>query len=1577
MKAKQGIQNVYGVTPMQEGMIFHSLLDQKSQTYLQQFSFLVSMTIDLELFEQSINEVINKYEALRTNYIYKDVKKPLQVVLKKRTLKTVYKDISGLDKDEQLSVINEFINKDRVKGFDLAKEILIRVKIFKVEEAKYQMIWSFHHIIMDGWCMGIIMQDILVYYDKLKHNKPIVKENIPSYSQYINWLKKQDIESSKKYWRKYLDGYTEPATLMNYGQAGEKIEYKAKEVKIAFSEQETVDLIRESQRQKVTLNAVLQVAWGLLMHTYYNQTDIVFGSVVSGRHVPVLGIERMVGLFINTIPVRVKAVGEEKFLDVVKRIQQDIAIGNENSYLSLADIQNDMGFKQGIVDHLFNFENYPIEEMMLQETIEDIKIEDVKILEQTNYNLNVKVNQGEKLKISIIFNENIYKEEWVKTLLQHFKSLILSVKDDFNITINKTSLLTQKEEIHIKSEFNSLSEKIDYKKTLVNLFEEQVSKTPNNLAFQMGNKKLTYDELNKKANNLAWYLKESGVQKEEIVALMVERSCEMAIGILAVLKAGGAFLPIDPTYPKERIEYLLKDSGVKRILVDKLYDSIEISCQEVINLKEDKNYYKEDKNLNMSIKNTDLAYIIYTSGTTGKPKGVMIEHKGASNAIQFRKIKLGLCDKHRALQLFSYSFDGFITSFFTPIISGSSVVFLEEQEAKNPICILKAIEKYKITHFISVPILYSSILDMVTQKEQVASLEVVSLGGEKVTKEVINKNNKINPKIKIANEYGPTENSVISTFNIDTANSNKITIGTPIWNTKVWILDPYGRMCPIGIKGEICVSGIGVARGYLYKEDLTETKFVKYTWLSEERIYKTGDLGCWEANGEVECSGRIDHQIKLRGYRIECDEIKSTILKYKGIKKAEIILKKNSLNEDNLCAVLVAEDEVKKEELKAYLKNELPHFMVPHLYVFLDKMPITPNGKLDIKYLQDIPLKEEVAVMVYPESELEKAIHKIWQEVLQKEQISVEEDFFELGGHSLNAIQVIAKLESQNIQVTMLDLFNNTTIRKLAKAIEKKQQDKEKYINNYQQAEEILKEKLNVNTKIWRKEIDNQIYDILVIQTSASFNEEVLMNFIQRYFEDKICPHYIIYTTEDVNELEEDNWEELVKLEEQVDGLHNELSNIKTKWEMYYDKLENAITQGAYPISPIQTFSYYFPECTGIAFTLRGILKTELLRQAINQVIYKHSLLRSILRNKEGKLVWEEKQITEPIDIPVINIKQVHPLKQSIIMNDIAEEIFFREYECEQELLYRPVIVQQNLRISYVCIAFNHMIFDLTTSQILKKEILENYYKLIKDTPIEINQESYSQYVKQLEKGPDMTEEDIISKFEVIKYIQASEQLKEALSDVKNSEMKVVTTTIKMKNSSANEQQLWNKAFVITMQSLSKLLQMDNLPITLMSYGRDYENKRFFDGIGEYQDSIPVYVSDILNNGEKEVLRIQEKISDVKDKNINFLSFYYNDGNSKGYEKIEAYIKKIFTLPTIKFNYLGKSEEEEKDTSNWFTKKLLSKKMDIKEYKDICEIDVQVRQYDDELEFRVIFPNGMKVEEIEKTFKEAANNILR
>jgi len=1112
------IKDIYILSPMQQGMLFHSIMDSSSNAYFEQNELSIEGHIDIELFEKSFNYIIEKYDPLRTIFLYEKVNQPLQIVLKKRSSNILYNDISSFNEDAKQKYIEEFKQKDKKQGFDLSEDLLMRIAVIKTGVEDYKIIWSFHHIIMDGWCLGIIMDDFFKAYSLLAKGKTINAVNNYPYSDYIKWLQVQNKEEAMTYWKNYLQDYEQQVSIPKLNKKTKEDIYLHKESRYEIDKAVTERLTRIARENQISLNVMLQTAWSILLQRYNDTKDVVFGAVVSGRPPEVIGIEKMVGLFINTIPVRIQK-NDISFIELAKEVQLNASESIRYDYLPLADIQANTELKNNLFNHIMIFENYPMDKQVSNINDEEafgFSIKGVEVFEQTNYDLTLSIIPGETIAIRVTHNGNVYSKGEIEKVFRHFNMVINQVIETPRINAENINIVDNEEKNQMLVEFNNTKVEYPKDKTLYQLFEEQAAKTPDNIAALFEEESITYKELDESSNKLARILREKGVKEDSIVAMSLYRSLEMTIGIIAIQKAGGAYLPIDPEYPEDRIRYILEDSNASILLTQtNLQNMYKLENTEVIAIDEKEIYKGDSSSLQPISGSNNLAYVIYTSGSTGKPKGVMIEHHSVINRTKWMQKRYPIGENDVILQKTPYTFDVSVGELFWWSMTGAKVCFLKPEGDKEPEEIAKAIEKYKVTTMNFVPSMLNIFLEHIEGREDIerlSSLRQVFCIGEALTVPQVESFNRIlNRKIgtKLINIYGPTETTVeVSYFDCSTgAKFDVIPIGKPIDNISLLVLDKHNNLLPIGVPGELCISGVGVGRGYLNKPELTAEKFLQNPHIHGERMYRSGDLARWLPDGNIEYLGRMDAQVKIRGNRIELGEIENKLLKHNEIKAAVVIDKADSNNNKYLCAYLAVEREQTVAELREYLSKELPEYMIPTYFIQLDKLPLTANGKIDRKALPEpdgnIVLGTEYEA---PRNSTEEKLVAIWREVLGVEKIGINDNFFELGGHSLKATSLVAKIHKiLNVEVPLKEIFTNPTIKRTSEFIEASEESIYSSIEPIEEKEyyemSSAQKRMYILNQMDKKSTSYNITNVLVIEDELDLQKltEAFTGLVERH----------------------------------------------------------------------------------------------------------------------------------------------------------------------------------------------------------------------------------------------------------------------------------------------------------------------------------------------------------------------------------------------------------------------------------------------------------------------------------------------
>ena len=1043
-KSKKNLEDIYPLTPMQEGMLFHTLYSPESGLYCEQLSFTFCGDLSKQAFKHAWQRIVERHPVFRTLVVWKNRNKPLQVVLKSIDIPWKKYDWRSLSKAEQQKQIEDFLQADRNQGFELEKAPLMRFAIIQLANETYRFVWSHHHLLMDGWCLPIIFKEVLAFYEAFRHGKDLHLPNPRPYRDYIVWLQQQDISKAEIFWRQQLQGFTAPTPLVVDRSIANKLNQKEiyDEQHFQLSKESTVDLQSLARKHRLTLNTLVQGAWALLLNRYSRESDIVFGATVSGRPPALKGVESMVGLFINTLPVRVQVSEKAELLPWLQQLQAQQVERQQYYYSPLVEIQQWSEVPRGLP--LFNsivvFENYPVD-ASLQESNSSLQISNISSFETTNYPLTLVALPKEELKVGIKYNTSRFESSSISIMLGHLRTLLEGILENPQRRVADLPILTSTEEHQLLVEWNDTQADYPQDRCIHQLFEEQVERTPKAIAVIFEDQQLTYRELNSRANQLAHYLQSLGLNPEVLVGICVERSIKMVVGLLAILKAGGAYVPIDPAYPQERIAYMLNDSAVSVLLTtEDLAATLPKSQAHLICLDKDWSIISHNSQTNCSsrVEEENLAYMIYTSGSTGKPKGAMNTHQGIRNRLLWMQDAYQINAADKVLQKTPFSFDVSVWEFFWPLITGACLIVAKPGGHKDSAYLVKLITEQQITTLHFVP----SMLQVFVEEqglEKCLCLKRVICSGEALPVDLQTRFFE-RLECQLHNLYGPTEAAVDVTFWECQPDKNLISvpIGRPIANTQIYILNSELQPVPIGVPGELHIGGIGLARGYFNRPELTKKKFISNPFSQEEeaRLYKTGDLARYLPDGNLEYLGRIDHQVKIRGFRIELGEIESVLAQHPQVRETVIIAREDQPGNKQLVAYLVGhQDSLVASCLRNYLKEKLPDYMIPSAFVQLESLPLTPNGKVDRRALPapDRADRTLESSFVPPRNLLEQQLVQIWEDVLSISTIGVQDNFFDLGGHSLLAVRLMAQIQQQfGKNLPLATIFQTPTIEQLA-----------------------------------------------------------------------------------------------------------------------------------------------------------------------------------------------------------------------------------------------------------------------------------------------------------------------------------------------------------------------------------------------------------------------------------------------------------------------------------------------------------------------------------------------------------------
>ncbi|ERY85286.1 TPA: non-ribosomal peptide synthase/polyketide synthase [Pseudomonas aeruginosa] len=1051
------VEDLYPLSPMQQGMLFHSLYQQEAGDYINQLRVDVD-GLHPESFRAAWQAALDEHDVLRSGFLWQGAfETPLQVVRKRVEVPFSVLDWRG--REDLAAALDELAAGEGRLGFDLSEAPLLRLVLVRTDEERYHLIYTNHHILMDGWSNSQLLGEVLQRY---RGETP--PRSGGRYRDYIAWLQRQDAALAEAFWLPRLRQLDEPTRLgQSIAQARQRGKGYAERLRELDGEQ-TRRLAELAREQKITVNTLVQAAWLMLLQRYTGQDSVAFGATVAGRPAELNGIEEQIGLFINTLPVIATPLPQQSLASWLQAVQGENLALREFEHTPLYDIQRWAGQGgEALFDNILVFENYPVSQMLQQQASQGLAFGAVGNHEQTNYPLTLSVSLGQRLELQFAYDREHFDDASVARLDRHLTHLLAQmVERPASTCLAEFQLLEAAERRQAIFDWGRNPGRYPDERSVEQLFASRAAMEPERVALLFEERQLSYGELNAQANRLAHRLIELGVGPDVLVGIAVERGLEMIVSLLAVLKAGGAYVPLDPEYPQERLGYMIEDSGIALLLsqshlLQRLPAASGIACLALDQARDWQDRPASDPQLRAHPQN--LAYVMFTSGSTGRPKGVGISRESLSRHTHVSLAFFGIGPDDRVLQFSTFNFDGFVEQLYPPLACGASVV-LRGTEIWDSETLYREIVERRITT-VDLTTAYWNMLakDFANQGvRDYGALRQVHAGGEAMPPESLVAWKAAGLEhVRLLNTYGPTEATVtVTTLDcapyVDGSKAIPATmpIGKVLPGRAIYLLDDAGQPAPVGAVGELVIGAELLARGYFKRPDLTAARFIPDPFDEQGggRLYRTGDLARYGADGVIEYVGRVDHQVKVRGFRIELGEIEACLGEHPAVREALVIAVEGAAGAQ-LVAYLVPQAEALasatlevqatlRNELKALLRDSLPEYMVPAHLLFLERLPLSPNGKVDRKALPapDASLLQEAYVA--PRSELECQVAAIWQEVLKLQRVGLDDHFFELGGHSLLAINVISRIQLElGMKLTPQLLFQFPTLGLFVSNLEK------------------------------------------------------------------------------------------------------------------------------------------------------------------------------------------------------------------------------------------------------------------------------------------------------------------------------------------------------------------------------------------------------------------------------------------------------------------------------------------------------------------------------------------------------------
>lgn len=998
--------------------------------------------VDIAALTESFNRVVQRHETLRTTFIMTD-DGPVQLIAPELILTLTRVDLRDLTPAQQEVRIQSVIEDEAQRPFNLSEGPLVRATLVHKGKTEYLLLFTIHHIISDQWSMGILIREVTTFYDAISRNQPVRLPDLPvQYADFAcwqrAWLQKAVLETELNFWREQLKGIPVLELPTPYPRPAVQT-FKGTTQSFWLSASLSQRLQAWSRKEGVTLFMTLLAAFKVLLYRYTGQEDIVVGTAVANRNQTAL--ENLIGFFVNTLVLRTQTSGKMSFRSFLNQVQDNVSKVQTHQNLPFEQLVEALQPKRDLSHNplfqvMFVLHNAPAPSLNLPDlTLKPLGLD----VQKSNFDLSFFLTEtAQGILGKVEYGTDLFSADFIAQLWQHYQNLLEAILADPSRSLAMLPLLTDIEQHNILETWNDTAVSYPQEHILHRLIERQVDKSAQEIALIFEGQQLTYQELNEKANQLGHYLRQKGIQPDALVGVYMERSLEMIIGLLGVLKAGGAYVPFDLATPPKRLQQMLTDARPAIILTTSSLVSQLPPCnhQQTICLDTDWSLVSQqaaDNLSNLAVPD-NLAYVIYTSGSTGKPKGVMCTHEGICNRLLWMQQTYQLTPADCLLQKTPYTFDVSLLEIFYPLTVGARLVIAKPEGHKDSAYLVNVIAKEKVTMIHFVPSMLGAFLE-----ENLAGCEslkwTICIG--EALPPALQESFFAHLDAELHNLYGPTETAVIVTaWNCQRDTSPPtVPIGFPAANVQIYLLDQYGHPVPTGVPGELYVAGIGLARGYLNRPGLTAEKFVPHPYKTGERLYRTGDLARYLANGNLEFLGRIDNQVKIRGFRIELGEIETALNKHPMIRDAVVLAQQDQNDQKRLVAYLVTKQTPTMTELRAFLSHTLPEYMIPAEFAILETLPLTPNGKVDYKALHRAigNLLKPKTTYVPLQTQMERQIAALWQEVLAVERVGRHDNFFDLGGHSLLMMQVQTRLQRElERQIPIVHLFQFPTIGTLS-----------------------------------------------------------------------------------------------------------------------------------------------------------------------------------------------------------------------------------------------------------------------------------------------------------------------------------------------------------------------------------------------------------------------------------------------------------------------------------------------------------------------------------------------------------------
>ncbi len=1055
------LQNLYVATPMQQGMLFHGLLDGTGESYTSQNYCDLVGDLDLFKLQQAWQQVVQRHDIFRTCFVGMESEQVHQLVVSDVKMPFRILDWRTLPEHEQIAKLAALRQDDKAKGFDFSVAPLMRVTVIRLGPGRYHLLWSHHHVLSDGWCTPVILMEVLNIYQAKMLNTEISLPGAVPYENYIGWLFQQDRQKANDFWSRELTDIQGPTPLFPHRTQNDMTDLsheKAQSHKLVLSETVSLQLNRLAQDCHTTMNVVFQVAWAYLLYRYSREQQVIFGTTVSGRPPELPGVEKMIGLFINTVPVKVDFSDNLTLREQLTIQHTNNARRDEYAYLALSDIQRichngSHSRLNALFDTIIVFENAPGADVLAAAEFDMLDVENVGSSEQTNYGLTMTVYCQQQLEVNFSYWPDRISESDMQYIELHLEQILRAMASGGSEQlVRQIPLLSKQEKQQQLIEWRRDTRELPVIHCIHQRLEQIAAASPDSVAVVFEQWSLTWQDLNRQANQIAHRLLASDVSQGDIVGVCTGRSLDMVVAMLGVLKAGAAYLPLDPKYPAARLNWMLEDSGADIVVGSEswqyLLDDSDVTFIDLDNRTELETFPSTNPSRDLvDVQPDDLAYIIYTSGSTGTPKGVMIEHKNVLRLLASTESQFGFSAEDVWTVFHSYAFDFSVWEIWVALLSGAKTVVVSYDVSRSPEHFAQLVIDEGVTILNQTPSAFYSFSEEMVRIQGRHALRFIIFGGEAVDfGRLAEWYRHYSSQTQLVNMYGITETTVHSTlYKIDhkDAVTERNCIGRPLTDLTMMVVNQDMDPQPVGVPGELLIAGGGLARGYLNRDDLTAARFIQLSLDGQaHRFYRTGDLVSWLPGGELAYHGRIDKQVKIRGFRIEPGEIESQLTQTELVKDAVVRVKRDFERVERIVAYVIFQPDAQipddwRQALRDVLRDHLPDYMIPQAFVSLDRIPMTVNGKLDEQALPKPDYQQQGATNYKaPVTKIQKQLCELWQNVLGIEKPGITDNYFAIGGDSIMSIQMVSQARTMGLNLSVKQLFEAQTIEVLAERLE-------------------------------------------------------------------------------------------------------------------------------------------------------------------------------------------------------------------------------------------------------------------------------------------------------------------------------------------------------------------------------------------------------------------------------------------------------------------------------------------------------------------------------------------------------------